>query len=227
MRNEIKVMIMCLVAVMGASCAGSARAEGSGDDQDILAAVTQELEQKTLYSGTLDLYDPDLDAVRNLRALSSPERVQRRDDVTAVMVDYRDINSGDIVTVAVLIVPHEDGGYAVGDLKIAGIEPVQKNIQEEYSDSDIQDFMKGYIEQQTKFTGDMMLYDEEREVMRHLTLQQLNPEVRRMGILYISRGVFKDIETGAILGVDLTVKNTDGQLVMDAVRIRSFKKGTE
>jgi len=225
MRNEIKVMIMCFVAVMGLSCAGSARAEGAGDDQDILAAVTQELEQKTLYSGTLDLYDPDLDAVRNLRALSSPETVQRPDDGIAVIKEYRDINSGDIITVAISVSSQEDGRFAVGDLNIVGIKPVQKNIQEEYSDSDIQDFMKNYIEQQTKFTGDLMLYDEEREVMRHLALTELNPEVRRLGILYISRGIFEDVATGDILGVDLTVKNTDGQLMMDALRIREFKKG--
>lgn len=227
MRKVMTLMtVLFLIAGLGFSGVSFGQVAASEGDQAILKVLKDEMTKKIIQTGTLDLYDKEIDAVRNLSTLSFPEEVKKQGNKFVAMIDYRDTNSGDIVTVEVLLAADGDS-YAVEDVSIANVELLKKGDQakKDYSDEEIQAFMNNYIQQQVKFTDSLMLYDEEREVMRHLKMNELSSEVRRMGIFYSSRGVFEDVNSGDILGIDIAVKNKDGKLELQALRVRSFKRG--
>lgn len=227
MRKVMMLMtVLFLVAGFGFSGTSFGQATVSAKDQAILKVLKDEMTEKIIQTGTLDLYDKGIDAVRNLSILSFPEEVRRRGDEFVAAIDYRDTNSGDIVTVEVLLAADGDS-YIVEDVRIINVESLKNDdqVKDHYSDEEIQAFMKNYIQQQVQFTGSLMLFDEEREVMRNLKMNELSSEVRRMGIFYSSRGVFEDINSGDILGIDIAVKNKDGKLELQVLRVRSFKRG--
>jgi hypothetical protein len=70
-----------------------------------------------------------------------------------------------------------------------------------------------------------MLYDKDAEKMRNLELVELKEEVRRLGILMSSSSQFKDVDSGEILDIDISVENKEGQLRLQALRIRGVRKG--
>ena len=195
---------------------------------DETAADSKEIVKKALWehvktTGTLDLFDKDINAVRNLRMMDFQGDVVREDKQLKANVDYRDIKTGDIVTINVVVVQN-DSGWAVTDTVIGSVKEMAKTDENKaYTDEEIQKFMKDYLDAQVKFTGTLMLFDEERGKMRKLELGILDGEVRRLGTLGISRATFKDKDSGETLGVDVTVENKKGKLDVQALRIREVK----
>ncbi len=214
-------ILFVLTLLTGASAAEAQ--EGS----PILDAAQQALMEKTLQSGTLDIFDAESNQVRNLQRIKVSDQVTRQDDGHVVLADYRDINTGDIVEIEVIVV--EDGAdYQAEDIRIKGVKALEKDESlkdKEYTDEEIQAFMRNALEKQGQFTdGKIMLFDEDAAKMRNLELLELKDEVRRMGIFYNCRGQFRDADSGDLLGIDVSVENKDGVLMMQALRIRNVRK---
>ena len=222
-KKMIGMSVMVLALGWGLACNAAA-----ANDQEILDAVRKEIRSQSMASGTLDIYDPGIDAVRNLRTMEFPTEVTIGGDGRfTALIKFRDVNSGAVVDIEA-VAQQQDGTVQVEDLKITGVQELDKGEDlstKEYTDQEIQDFMKRYLAQQMQFTGSIMLYDEDRGVMRKIKLLELDPEVRRMGIFYNSRGQFEDLDSGDILGIDVAVQNEDGNLGVQALRIRDRKKG--
>lgn len=194
----------------------------------VLDAVKRDLKKKTRSSGTLDIYDQQKDAVRNLRAHKTRDDVIEQEGKYLTTADYRDIKTGDIVQVEIEVVPEGDD-YAVKDIRMKGVQALKQeetSEAKEYSDDEIQAFMREYIKKQTEFTdGFIMIFDKDNDKMRKLKLAEIKKEVRRMGIFYSSRAQFLDSETGEIISIDISVENVKGKLNLQALRIRDIRKG--
>ena len=194
---------------------------------DVLKVIQENVKSQSIKSGTLDIYDEKINKVRNLRTMKFPETASENEGVFIAAIEYRDINSGDIVTVEATV----DGKVTplvVKDFKMVKIEKLKDRkegeVKKEFPDEEIQAFMKSSIDQQVKFTGNLQLFDEERNKMRSLELVKLDTVVKRMGIFYTSRAEFKDVENGDLLGVDVSVEYKDGELTLQALRIREFRR---
>ncbi|MCK5579732.1 MAG: hypothetical protein KAJ18_00505 [Candidatus Omnitrophica bacterium] len=232
--GKVVVMVVACVLVIGNSSFVTASPQGSmmepevfSTDVQVEEVVKASLKKRTKNTGTLDIYDEKIDAVRNLRMIKFPEVIQKEEGSYIAAIDYRDINSGAIVTVAVTV-EVKDGVLDVVNLEMDQIKELAKQHEEagekkEYTDHDVQDFMKTYLKQQTKFTGSLMLFDEDNNKLRKLELVELKQEVRRLGTLNISRAEFKDIESGEVLGVDVSVLDKKGSLEIQALRIREIR----
>ena len=195
----------------------------------IISTVEAEVKAKTLQSGTLDLYDEDINKVRNLRMTKAYKEVTQRGDRYYVLFDCRDVQMGDIVQIEGQVFG-EDSSYEVEKFNIKNVQALvndQTQANKEFTDEEIQAAMRQYFDQQRQFTdGKVMLFDQTNNQMRYLELRELNPEVRRMGIFYNSRAKFVDVNTGDILAVDIAVENKKGRLNVQALRIRDiFKAG--
>ena len=193
----------------------------------VLEAAQAALREKTIQSGTLDIYDAGLNAVRNLQRMKVSDEVSEADGLYTVMADYRDMNNGDIVSLEVIL--SSDGeGYKAEDIKIKSVQALKKDESlkdKEYTDDEIRDYMRNALAKQGQFSdGKIMLFDEDAAKMRNLELTGLKEEVRRLGIFYNCRGQFKDADSGELLGVDVSVENQDGRLMIQALRIRSVRK---
>jgi hypothetical protein len=194
---------------------------------DILKVIREDIKNRSIKSGTLDVYDETINKVRNLRTMKFPETVTDKDGMSTATIEYRDIKSGDLVTMEA-IVDGKKTPLAVKELKIQQVKKLKEEKagaeKKEFSDADIQAFMKDYLDQQVKFTGSLMLFDEERNKMRTLKLVKLDTVVKRLGIFFISRAEFKDEENGDTLDVDVSVENKEGELAVQALRIRDVCK---
>ncbi|MCK5178333.1 MAG: hypothetical protein KAR32_02300 [Candidatus Omnitrophica bacterium] len=190
----------------------------------LLEVAKDKLKEKTVQSGTLDIYDEGLNRVRNLRLMKVSDVVEK-DGAYLITADYRDIGSGDIVGVEADMVSASDD-FIVKDARIKSVQAIDEGEAEEYTDDEIQAFMTEYIEKQGKFTGGkVMLFDKDNEKMRHLELTELKAEVRRMGIFYSSSSKFVDVDTNDIVDIDISVENKKGKLKVQALRIRNVRKG--
>ena len=191
-------------------------------------AIDNELEKKKIQSGTLDIYDGDIDAVRNLRMIKSYEDITEKKGEYFALIDYRDTNMGDIVIVEVKVVG-QSGVFSVEEFRIAEVAKIDSGSSDEkkeYSDREIQDFMREYVKKQTQFNdGKLMLFDKDAEKMRSLELVEIKPEVRRMGIFNSSSSQFKDVDSGDILDIDIAVEIKKGKLSLQALRIRDVRRG--
>lgn len=196
-------------------------------EAQVRVAIDQELEKRKIQSGTLDIYDGDVDAVRNLRMFKNYDAVNEKDGKYLALIDCRDTNTGDIVKVEVEVVS-QVGNFVVEQFRIAEVAKLNSGSVEEkkeYSDEEIQTFMKEYIKKQTEFNdGKLMLFDKDVEKMRNLELIELKPEVRRMGIFTSSSSQFKDADSGEILDIDIAVEIKKGKLNLQALRIRDVRK---
>jgi hypothetical protein len=195
----------------------------------IQAVIQAYLKEKTLSSGTLDIYDDAVNAVRHLRAVESKKEVKRDGENYVSLLDYRDVSSGALVTVAFMVKEAAAGGLVVENLKIekvADLTKPQEEIDEnkKYSDAQVQEFMRNYVEKQSKFTDYIFLFDEERDTMRKLKLIKLKDEVRRMGIMSVSTGEFQDTISGDTVIIDISVVNKKGQLRIQNLLIRKVYK---
>ena len=198
--------------------------------KEVINAVDLYLNEKTKYSGTLDLYDDKVEDVRNLRKIKVQEDMSSTEgNLYTTAIDYRDIKTGDIVAV-VFTVENSSGIFKVKNIEMVEVKGVNllpgDDVEKtDYPDEEIQNVMKAYIASQSKFIGYFMLYDEESQQMRKLELKELQEDVKRMGIYYISKAIFKDIETEDVLDIDITVENipTKG-LQIQGLRIRGRSK---
>ena len=200
----------------------------TGANPELLEVAKDKLKEKTMQSGTLDIFDNDSDQVRNLRLIKLYDNVVENEGKYSVVADYRDINTGDIVKVEVDIVSGEED-FVIGGLRIKDVLEMEEGDDQEareYTDSEIQAVMMDYIEKQGQFTdGKVMLFDKDNEKMRNLELTELKEEVRRMGIFYSSSSKFVDADTDDILDIDISVENKKGKLKVQALRIRNVRKG--
>jgi hypothetical protein len=187
--------------------------------------VRGNLKKMTKDSGTFDLYDAQAGKVRNLRLLEILPDVRMEGEAAFVPSRFRDIASGDIVMVEVRVAKVSTGTY---DSKwtIKSVEQAESGEpkKENYTDAEIQQAMKDYIEKQSKFTGYVMLFDQKTESMRKLELVELKAEVRRFGILGISTAEFKDVGSQEHVTIDIHVKNNDGKLEVDSLKIKKIRK---
>ena len=199
----------------------------AGANPDLLEVAKDKLKERTLQSGTLDIYDSDKKQVRNLRLITIKDVIEK-DGASLIVADCRDINSGDIVGVEADMVSAEED-FLIKGVRIKGIQAVNEGASEEekeYTDDEIQAFMMGYVERQGKFTdGKIMLFDKDNEKMRTLELNEIKKEVRRMGIFYSSSSKFTDVDTNDILDIDISVEKKNGKLKVQALRIRNVRKG--
>lgn len=199
----------------------------AGANSDLLEVAKDKLKERTMQSGTLDIYDSDKSQVRNLRLIAIKDIIEK-DGASLIVADYRDINSGDIVGVEADMVSAEED-FLIKGVRIKGIHAVNEGAGEEdkeYTDDEIQAFMMEYVERQGKFTdGKIMLFDKDNEKMRTLELNEIKKEVRRMGIFYSSSSKFTDVDTNDILDIDISVEKKNRKLKVQALRIRNVRKG--
>jgi hypothetical protein len=218
------MMILGLTSVLPVA-EGQQAIPGDQDiDQKLQAAIQAYLKEKTLSSGTLDIYDDTLNAVRNLRTIEPKKGFEKDGENYVGLIDYRDISTGAIVTVA-FTVKNTGSGFIVEGLEIKNVAELSKSQEEAdenktYSDAEVQEFMRNYVEKQSKFTDYIFLFDEERNTMRKLKLVKLKDEVRRMGIMSVSTGEFKDTISGEMLTIDMSVMNKKGKLRIQNLLIR-------
>jgi len=178
-------------------------------------AVKAQIKEQSKASGTLDLFDDKLQKVRTL------DMMDLKQDGDKVTGHFRDTKSGDVVSVEV---PFKDN--KAGDFVITGAEAPQpvKTAKKDYTDQEVQDFMKDYLTTQAQGTGSFDLFDEKNQKMRHLEFVKLQEKVRRYGIIAISTAEFKDKDTGDTILADVNTENKDG-LNVTAVRIKNVIKG--
>lgn len=198
----------------------------AADDQTVLDAVKKHLQERMKSSGTLDIYDPQNEKVRNLRTLKFPETVSKEGDGYVAEIQMGDANDGTKVLVHVTV--EEKGGQPqVKDVKVSdakGPAAAPVDPKREITDAEIQQVMNDYISQQTQVSSSLPLFDAERNKLRKLELIVLDKEVRRLGIYYISHAQFKDTESGELLDVDVTVENQKGELALQSLRIRKVTR---
>jgi hypothetical protein len=195
-------------------------ASGNADDKNaggpLVDAVKAEIKNKSKATGTLDVFDNKTQKVRTLDVIGLKETA--KDTVTG---DFRDTKTGDVVTVEVKVA---DG--KVGDFNILKAEPPKaaQQAKKDYTDKELQDFMKDYIDTQAAGTGVFQLFDEKTKKMRQLQFVKLQEKVRRYGIIGISTAEFKEKDTGNTILADINVENKKEGLEVTAVRIKNEVK---
>ncbi|MCA9394154.1 MAG: hypothetical protein KC900_08120 [Candidatus Omnitrophica bacterium] len=196
---------------------------------DAEANVSAYLQEKTKFSGSLDIYDGDIDKVRNLKLINL-----RRDSLSGegpdyeIGADFRDLSSGDVMDVLIRLVEGA-GGLEVGEITIEGVKYKKKEKDPElaakkFSDKEVKDYIKEHIAKRSKFGGTYGVFDKDNEVYRQLNLVGLGDDVRNFGILYINTVEFVDDKTGEKVSVDITVQSKDGELDVKTVRIKKIRK---
>ena len=179
-------------------------------------AVTDYLLEKSKLSGTMDIMDEKSNTIRNLRLIS----IQKESLAGSGMplVDFRDINSGEIVMVELKL--HNGKVDSSQVIKVTPAESIILDPNKVFTDDEVQDFIKEYINTQAHLSGSFSLYDEAAKRLRNLELISLDSQLRRLGILFICSAEFKDSENKDTLQVDVTVENQKGKLQIQALRIR-------
>ena len=115
--------------------------------------VRGNLKNMTKLSGTFDLYDSEVDQIRNLRMLEILSDIKKEGDDAFVPVRFRDINTGDIVIVEVNVKMISEGRYD-SQWKIKEVQKLVNNtsLKENYTDEEIQHVMRDYYKKQSKFS---------------------------------------------------------------------------
>ncbi len=180
-------------------------------------AVKAEIKERSKTSGSLDIFDSKTEKVRTLDMMSLSDAGSGK-----VTGEFRDTKTGDVVTVETMVTDGKVGDFTI--VKAEPPKPVQQ-AKKDYTDQEIQDFMKEYIDTQSAGTGVYLLFDEKKKDMRKLEFVKLQEKVRRFGIIGISTAEFKEKDTGNTLLVDLNVENKKNGLEMTGVRIKSEVKG--
>lgn len=197
--------------------------------KDVEQSVTAYLQSKTKFSGSLDVYDGDVDKVRNLKIINL-----RRDSLTGegpgyeIGADFRDLNTGDVMDVLITLA-EKAGALEVGEVAIKGVKYKKKEqdpelLNKKFTDKEVKDFINEHIAKLSKFGGTYGVFDKDNEVYRQLHLDGLGDDVRNFGILYINTVEFTDSKTGEKVSVDITVQNKEGALDVKTVRIKKIRK---
>lgn len=190
-------------------------------------AVRTYINEKIKITSTVDIYDAGIDKVRNLRLLEILPDLKNENDAQIVTLNFRDINSGDVVLVKA-IVKESAGAFSVASFDIAGVTALAKaaaaDPAKEFSQSDIEAVITEYITKKSKFTKTFDLFDEKKQGFRHLEFSAFEGELRRFGVLNILRAAMKDTESSEILKLDFTVENKAGVLSVTTVKVFEIKK---
>lgn len=185
--------------------------------------IDEDLKERTKYSGTLDIFDPQINAVRHLQKIELPKELSAEGEGKTAVGKFRDTASGAMVQV-LFVMGSADGLLTVSDIKIGKVEELSADTStaelKTYSDEDVRNFINTYLESQQKFSGNMTIFDEKQQKLRSVQLQALEAQVRRFGKLSIVRGTFKDTETQSPLAVDITVENAKTGLQIQSLIVR-------
>ncbi|GEM_PF-2133560 len=220
--NDIKAEVIPFVAkAVGGE---SADAESQGK---ILEAVKAVIKGRSKSTGSMDIYDSKIEKVRNLDLMNLQPTVAKDGDDQVVTGDFRDTKSGDVVTLEIKVGGVE-GAYEIKDTAITNAQAPQavKEEKKDYTDEEIQNFMKDYITIQAQTTGTFDLFDEKLGKMRNLEFVKLDEKVRRYGVIGISTAEFKDKNSGDTVLVDVNTENKNG-LSVTAMRIKSTAKAAK
>ncbi|MCK5213765.1 MAG: hypothetical protein KAR05_00240 [Candidatus Omnitrophica bacterium] len=223
--SNIMVVLLFFLAMASVLSAGE-KGDSVPTNGAIQEVIKANLAEKTKFSGTLDLYDAGNDVVRNLRMIGFLNEVKNVGDLYFERINYRDVNSGDVVTVDVTL-KEVDGKLDVTDYTIFKVERIKKEAvaeKKEFSDEEIHEAMREYIKAQARFTGSFDLFDEKKEGLRHLQFLEFKGAVRRYGILHISTAEFADKDAGEILDIDISAENQEGDLKVTKVKVMKVKK---
>ena len=194
------------------------------DIQAVQEAVKAGLAEKTKITGTLDLYDANIDQVRNLKMLKFNDGVAEETGSFVASVHFRDNATGDLLNLNVTVI-REDGELKVSNWSIGAIVQEQQGTDEElankeYTDADIQEVMKAYLDKQAKFMGYFNVFDQAANTLRNLKLVEFDAKVRKFGVLYISTAKCLDVKTENSVKVDVTVENNAGVLSVKTMKIK-------
>ena len=217
---------MVAVLMLTVPLAGQASAVEFGDIND---SVTSYLQEKTKFSGSLDIYDGSIDKVRNLKMINL-----RRDSLAGegpgyeIGADFRDLNTGDVMDVLITLVM-DAGDLEVDEITIKSVKYKKKEkdpelVNKKFTDKEVEDFIKDHIAKLSRFGGTYGVFDKKNEVYRQLNLDKLGDDIRNFGILYINTVEFTDSKTGEKVSVDITVQSKDGALDVKTVRIKKIRK---
>lgn len=162
------------------------------------------LDERSKYTGTVDIYDADIDQVRNLKVMS----------VEGSAATAKDTQSGDTVVLAV--------NPDAKEITITSVTPYEDivDVDREFTDEEILAKMKSYFEQRSKMTGKFMQYDEAAGKMLNLEFVELDPALRKFGKLAISTATFNDPDSGKTHKIDITVSKKDGKLFVKSTKIK-------
>lgn len=224
MRKKALTVFISIFIVLASVQAGMAQDKAETQNYDkVNKVIVRYLKERAKYSGTLDIYDEKLDKVRNLKKLGVAQEVEKNENVYTKLIDYRDMNMGDVLTVKISVV-EENGELEVLDPEILKVEnksaakPTDTAVKKEFTDEDINKAMKDYFDQKMQFTGTFDLFDPAQEKMKKLKLIKVDSKIRKFGSLNISSVEFSDVETGKTVIVDITVENKNGKLSISNVR---------
>lgn len=207
-------VIYCLIL---AALLIASNASAKGDLTQMTEAAYKNLSK---VSGTLDIYDRKIDAVRNLKFIKHLEGVEETREQYTTKGVYRDIQTGDVLEVNALFEKSESKSEFI-KFEIGGIlEKLEKKEDKEYTDEEILAFMKNNIETRAKWTGTYDIYDEKRGAMLKLELTEIGPDIRKFGKLSIASMNTKDTVSGANITLDITVEKNNGELSVKSVRIK-------
>jgi hypothetical protein len=215
------VVMIILSLLMITSSAGALMAS-----DEIIEVVRNQIKEKALVTGTLDFYDKEKDFVRNLRLLDVHNGPKDEANNHVAEAKFRDLKTGDVVFLDIVINP---GSKQVEAMRIAKVEELfapQKKIKTkvEYNNSDVHQTVKNYINEQTRVSESLMLFDEKSNTMRNLELVELSDDVRQLGIYYTVPATFKDRDTEDMLDVDISLKLEDGELGVQRLRLRKIRE---
>ena len=190
----------------------------------ILDAVKAAIKDRSKTTGSLDIYDGKAEKVRNLDLMDLQPTIGKDGDDQVVIGDFRDMKSGDVVTVEIKVA-ETNGAYDIKDTVITGAKAPEaaKEEKKDFTDAEIQSFMNEYVSTQAQTTGTFDLYDEKLAKMRNLELVKIDDKVRHYGIIGISTAEFKDKNSGDTVMVDVTTENKGG-LSVTAMRIKGIAK---
>lgn len=197
--------------------------------KDVQEVVEQYLKEKTKISGSLDLYDGNINKVRNLKLITLIlETLTSADGSYTVDADFRDLNTGDIIGLKISLV-EEKRKLSVQEVVISGLKEKAEQKDPEaakktFTHEEALTAMKNYIEKMSKFGGTFGLFDPTNEKYRQLKLIKIDEKIRNFGILYISTIDFEDVDTKEKVIVDMTVYNKDGELDIKSLRIKKIIK---
>jgi hypothetical protein len=188
--------------------------------------VRDTLDEKMKLTGKLDLYDSGLNKVRNLEYTNLREEIAQEGSLYLAIIDFRDAETGELVEVKA-VVEDKEGVLGFKSQEILKVNPnpflSPDQAAKVYSDEEVKDVMKKYLDQKSVFSGTFDIFDETAQKLRHLKFVNLKEEVRRFGILAIGTAQYEDAETQEKSDLDVTVENVLGVLNVQAVRIKNVQ----
>ena len=182
----------------------------------------QYISEKSKITGHLDLYDENIDAVRNLKLLEWTELKDGEENQKIQHGDFRDFRTGDTVEVGLVIDVQQ---MQVEKARIVALKETTPEVSAEaldkdFTQGDVQAAITDYIEQKSKFTKTFGFFDPTLEKFLKLDFDQFQGDMRRFGVLYIQTTVFVEAGSEDPVALDITVENVNGQLQVQKIKRR-------